>query len=147
MISERQSIFVDTSAFVGLIVNSDSIHPASLSVMAELTAKKCRLITTEFVLAELANGLSGVRFRSVVAAFIGQITHNPSVTVVWSDQEFFSSSLALYQDRPDKNWSLTDCASFVVMNDRGIDTAFTTDGHFEQAGFVRLVDGGSDVRG
>jgi predicted nucleic acid-binding protein len=66
---------------------------------------------------------------------------NHGVEIVWSNRELFDESYNLYQDREDKDWSLTDCASFVVMNERNITTAFTTDGHFAQAGFQKLLEG------
>jgi hypothetical protein len=54
-------------------------------------------------------------------------------------QELFDRGVALYESRPDKEWSLTDCISFVVMADHGITEALTGDRHFEQAGFVALL--------
>ena len=59
--------------------------------------------------------------------------------VVHVDQELLEQGLALFQSRPDKEWSLTDCISFAVMQKRGIGRALTTDHHFEQAGFERLL--------
>ncbi len=45
----------------------------------------------------------------------------------------------LYSQRPDKDWGLTDCISFAVMTQEGITQAFTSDRHFEQAGFTKLL--------
>jgi hypothetical protein len=56
-----------------------------------------------------------------------------------ASRELFDSGWALYQDRPDKDWSLTDCISFVAMRERGIIEALTGDHHFEQAGFRALL--------
>ena len=53
--------------------------------------------------------------------------------------ELFERGLALYNARPDKEWSLTDCISFVVMADEGLTDALTGDRHFEQAGFTALL--------
>lgn len=140
MINSRDRVFVDTSAFIGLIVKSDSVHPSAVRTMAELKEKKCRLFTTEFVLFELANALSAVRYRETASAFIDRIIANSAITIAWSNSNLFDSARALYKNRLDKNWSLTDCASFVVMNDLRLAVAFTTDGHFEQAGFVKLLE-------
>ena len=49
------------------------------------------------------------------------------------------SGLNLYEQRLDKDWGLTDCISFVVMQREQIQEAFTSDKHFEQAGFIRLL--------
>ena len=51
----------------------------------------------------------------------------------------FQRGLRLYEERPDKEWSLTDCLSFVVMKDENLREALTGDQHFEQAGFIALL--------
>jgi predicted nucleic acid-binding protein len=61
------------------------------------------------------------------------------VAIVASSRELFRRGFDLYADRPDKEWSLTDCISFVVMTDRRITDALTGDHHFEQAGFVAIL--------
>lgn len=139
MINNRETVFVDTSAFIGLIVNSDSVHSPSVTIMSELFEKKCRLVTSEYIFFELANAFSAARSRTAAVNFIDQIATNPDVDIVWSSRELFTDSYELYQDRRDKNWSLTDCTSFIIMREFGISLAFTTDSHFEQAGFVRLL--------
>jgi hypothetical protein len=60
-------------------------------------------------------------------------------TIIGPDQYWFDAGMELYADRPDKDWSLTDCISFVVMQERGITDALTGDRHFEQAGFRALL--------
>jgi predicted nucleic acid-binding protein len=57
------------------------------------------------------------------------------VLIVGPEPETFTQGIELYRNRPDKNWSLTDCISFVVMKREGITEALTGDRHFEQAGF------------
>jgi uncharacterized protein len=63
----------------------------------------------------------------------------PLTTVVPFDSTLMNRGLALFASRSDKDWSLTDCVSFLVMNDRGITDALTADHHFEQAGFVAVL--------
>jgi predicted nucleic acid-binding protein len=41
--------------------------------------------------------------------------------------------------RLDKDYSLCDAVSFIIMESEGITEAHTTDHHFEQEGFVRLL--------
>lgn len=53
--------------------------------------------------------------------------------------ELFASAIALYKQMDDKQWSLVDCVSFVVMRERGITAALTSDRHFIQAGFQALL--------
>jgi hypothetical protein len=64
---------------------------------------------------------------------------DPRVVVVPSSRDLFDRAMGLYRSRPDKDWSLTDCVSFVVMRERGITEALTGDHHFEQAGFRALL--------
>lgn len=56
-----------------------------------------------------------------------------------ASHDLFRRGLRLYFDRPDKEWSLTDCISFVVMGDEGLSEALTGDHHFEQASFTALL--------
>ncbi len=67
----------------------------------------------------------------IEAAAIGRL--------VWVDEDLCARGWQLYRDRLDKDWSLTDCVSFVVMRHRAITEALTADRHFEQAGFIRLI--------
>ena len=64
---------------------------------------------------------------------------SPAIRVVPASRPLFEEAIALYASRLDKNWSLTDCISFVVMRDEGITQALTGDHHFEQAGFEVLL--------
>lgn len=108
--------------------------------MAELYRGETTLVTTELVIVEFANALSKIDFRGSAIRMIDDLLTVLNVEVVWSDRELFDAAYDLYRNRPDKEWSLTDCASFVVMKERDISLAFTSDKHFEQAGFERLLE-------
>lgn len=70
------------------------------------------------------------------------ITYNDDdVEILSVDSELFSKALKFYSSRIDKEWGLTDCISFVVMKDRKLKDALTSDHHFEQAGFQALLRG------
>ena len=69
----------------------------------------------------------------------GRPAHDPSVQIVPIDLSLEAAAWQLWKSRPDKEWSLVDCSSFIVMQQRGLTEALTTDHHFEQAGFVRLL--------
>lgn len=139
-IKPREKVFVDTAAFIGILVDKDENHKSAIEVMSDLRAKKARLFTTEAVLFELANALSAIEIRVRAISFIDTLRQLSSFEIVPTNAELFENALRLYRERPDKEWSLTDCASFVVMRTRGINLAFTSDKHFEQAGFVRLLE-------
>ena len=139
-IKPREKVLIDTAAFVGILVGRDENHQSAIKTMSDLRAKKARLFTTEAVLFELANALSAIEFRARTVSFIDTLRGLASFEIVPTNAELFQNALRLYRERPDKEWSLTDCASFVVMRERGINTAFTSDKHFEQAGFIRLLE-------
>lgn len=139
-IKPREKVFVDTAAFIGILIDKDENHQSAIESMRDLRAKKARLLTTEAVLFELAGALSAVEFRARAISFIDTLRSLSSFEIFPTNGELFENALRLYRERPDKEWSLTDCASFVVMKERGINTAFTSDKHFEQAGFVRLLE-------
>lgn len=92
--------------------------------MAELTA----LLTRPFRMP-----------KSLQVAFLGKLRTEPSIEIVPIDPALDQEPWQLWTSRPDKDWSLVDCASFVVMRRRGLIEALASDHHFEQAGFVRLL--------
>jgi uncharacterized protein len=67
------------------------------------------------------------------------IIRGEATTVIPFDAGLMERGLALFAEREDKDWSLTDCVSFIVMQDRGITDVLTVDRHFEQAGFIALL--------
>jgi uncharacterized protein len=83
------------------------------------------------------NAMCGAATRSVAAQAFGQIRHDPHIEVVPQSANLSSTAIELYTARKDKDWSLTDCLSFIIMEQRNIRDALTADGHFEQAGFGR----------
>ncbi len=139
-IEPRENVFADTAAFAALLIRRDKFNQTANQIMAELSEKDTKLFTTEMVLVELANALSAIEFRARATILIDELQMLPNVEIVWSSVELFEKAWSLYRERPDKEWSLTDCASFVVMRERKINLAFTSDKHFEQAGFVKLLE-------
>jgi uncharacterized protein len=99
-------------------------------------------LTTDAVLIEVANAFSRTKFRitaqRLIEAMQASVTAQ-AATIVHVDMDLWQRGWQLYSSRSDKNWSLTDYISFVVMGDLNVRRAFTHDHHFEQAGFVRLL--------
>jgi predicted nucleic acid-binding protein len=96
-------------------------------------------LTTEFVLTEIANGLSAVKFREDAGNIIHVLQDDELVQIILASSELFSKGLDLYENRKDKDWGLTDCISFVVMQEMYVTAALTPDDHFRQAGFRALL--------
>jgi len=90
------------------------------------------------VLAEVLNRFGSTTLRIPAAAFLEELEHDPDVKILGHSDALYERGLTLYRARPDKEWSLTDCISFVVMHEQNITDALTGDHHFAQAGFVPL---------
>lgn len=96
-------------------------------------------MTTDFIILELGDALCSVYWRSKFARFINLISHLESISIMPLERNLLNQGLILYESRQDKDWGLTDCINFVVMQRENITEAFTNDKHFEQAGFIRLL--------
>lgn len=129
-------IFIDTSFFLALLDVRDSLNPCARSWANSLKEK---LVVTEYVLWETINAASSPLKRPSVHALIDYVRRHPTYEVIPASADLFEAGLRLHADRPDKAWSLTDCISFVIMEQRGIRQALTFDHHFEQAGFEALL--------
>jgi predicted nucleic acid-binding protein len=91
------------------------------------------LVTTEYVLAEVGDAMATSRLRQAFPRALRRLRSEPAVEIVPGSTGLFQRGVQRYEDRPDKQWSLTDCISFAVMEERGIREALTGDRHFEQA--------------
>ena len=137
-----ETVFWDTAAFVALGNRDDELHAVAIAVSQELARANARILTTDAVLTEVANTFSKTALRpiahQVIEAF--QASVRPRVAqLIHVDAGLWQRGWQFFQDRPDKDWSLTDCISFLVMQDRKLRRAFTSDHHFEQAGFEKLM--------
>lgn len=88
---------------------------------------------------EIGNALAKPRTRKVAIDLLEALEKDSQLEIVPLSESLFRRSFELYQRRTDKEWGLTDCISFIVMQDRGITDALTTDEHFQQAGFPPLL--------
>ena len=96
-------------------------------------------MTTQWVLTEVADAFADIPARRMLQAKFVLLDEDPGTQITPASAELFERGLWLYNARPDKGWSLTDCISFVVMTDEGLTEALTGDRHFEQAGFRALL--------
>ena len=132
-------IFLDTS-YINVLVNTrDSWHAVAVRMERHLASDRRRLLITEFVLVEIADGLAAVRFRGHATRVIATLQASPLVEIVPASSHPFAAALELYRRHADKDWGLTDCASFAVMGERALSEALTADEHFRQAGFRALL--------
>jgi predicted nucleic acid-binding protein len=135
-----KKVFADTFYWAALINPRDQWHESALRVRERIHGE-VRLVTTESILIELMNYYCeyGGEMRNVVVEDIRDIMVDSNITYVEHGPTTFLDAITLYEQRPDKGYSLTDCISMLVMRDHGISEVLTHDGHFEQEGFVVLL--------
>jgi predicted nucleic acid-binding protein len=129
-------MLLDTSGLLCCYHAGETQHADALTFFNAATTR----LTHSYVLAEFvalcqARGLN----RARVLTFAADLLDNPHVEIVWVDETLHHSALMLLQARLDKAYSLCDAVSFVLMRERGITEGLTTDNHFEQEGFIRLL--------
>ena len=135
-------VFLDTAYAIALSVESDEHHERAEGLAEQLEAEQTRLVTTRAILLEIGNALSKKRYRKAALALLDALEQDPQVEIVPLSEELFEQALELFRNRPDKQWGLVDCVSFIVMQERGLTEALTTDEHYEQAGFRALLRDG-----
>ena len=131
--------FADSNYWIALFDPDDFLHIRAIEIAAQLPAF-ARVITSDFVIIEVLNALSGDT-REIKQKAIQLFEHSSlssSLDVVRWSRELFERAKTLYL-RADKSWSIVDCSSFVIMRERGIRDALTYDRHFQQAGFRALL--------
>jgi hypothetical protein len=138
-IDPKDEVFLDTSYALALSASTDQYHGRALRLADELEAAKARLVTTRAVLLEIGNALARQRYRTAAISLLRALETDPGVRVLPLTEDLYARALALYCSRPDKEWGLIDCASFVVMSERGLTKAVTADEHLQQCGFRALL--------
>jgi len=133
-----KKVFADTSYWIGLIVLKDQLHKRAVVLTEQLA--DAQFVTSEMVLAELFNAASRDRdLRESAAELVDDFRRNRGGIIVAQTAGQFDGALQLYKQVSDKAWSLKDCASFLIMEEMGIQEALTHDQHFVQAGFEALL--------
>jgi predicted nucleic acid-binding protein len=134
-------MFADTSGWASAVDRTQTYHPLAGSLIRQAKKAGETILTTNYVLAELTSLLtSPLRIpRARQVQFLSSLRAATWVEIIHIDAILDAAAWRLWQSRPDKEWSLVDCSSFVVMQNRGLTEALTTDHHFEQAGFIRLL--------
>ncbi|MCY2953375.1 MAG: PIN domain-containing protein [Planctomycetota bacterium] len=129
-------MFLDTSGLLSLYDARDAFHANAV----QLYRGAHRLITHNYVLAELA-ALANARNlpREGALRYIADLLDHPVIETLWVDEPLHRAALTLLSRRLDKTYSLCDAVSFLQMEERRIREALTTDRHFEQEGFTRLL--------
>lgn len=127
--------FAGASFWIALSSRRDQFYPRAVACRQHLVRSRASLATTEAVLWEWLNALADPVLRVTAAEGCRRCHRDPRAEVAPFDGDLIEAAVRLFEARPDKSWSLTDCSSFVVMEGRKLTDALTADRHFQQAGF------------
>src|SRR5262245_40231303 len=128
--------FADTFYYLALANPADEAHGRAREITRTL---RRGVITTEFVLVEVGDALAGCDARPAFLRLLQAQRTRRTVEIIPASSTLLEKGVQLFAQRLDKEWSLTDCVSFVAMQEYGISDALTADRHFEQAGFTALL--------
>ena len=128
--------FADTFYFIAMLNERDPHHARVLDLNASM---RRRLVTTSWVLTEVADAMARPPNRALFIRLLGLLRESDATSIIPFSEELFEAGFQLYSERKEKDWPITDCISFVVMRREGIVDALTGDLHFAQAGFNVLL--------
>ncbi len=137
------TVFADTVYWVATVLPKDQWKEPARRAKESLGS--VRLLTTDEVLIEFLASLShgGEHVRRQAVQMVRAILDNPNVTVLAQSRDSFLDGMHLYEQRPDKEYSPTDCISMNAMRRESVKKILTNDRHFKQEGFVVLMNGES----
>lgn len=137
-------VFADSGYFIALLQPDDRVHRSARAMATD--SEDDAIVTTEMVLVELFSHMSrrGESARLAAHTLVSELRDDPHTDIVPQTTEQFRAAAELYAARADQRWSLTDCASFPVMQKRGISEALAYDRDFKQDGFAALLRGDPD---
>jgi predicted nucleic acid-binding protein len=132
-------VFADAGYWIALLNPRDGLHAKASEVSRQLG--RVRIVTSEMVLTEVLNSFArrGSLLREAACALVDQIRSSPNAEVVPMTSAGFRQGSVYYRARADKTWSVTDCTSFRIMEEKGITDALSADDDFVQAGFHALL--------
>jgi len=135
------ALFADAGYWIALFNPRDQLHTKAITVSNSLQGRP--IVTSQMALIEFLNHYAalGQPFRQHAVQIVRSLQDDADVEVVLQTEAQFAAALTLYTQRPDKEWGLTDCASFLIMQEQGITEALAHDDHFYQAGFIPLLRG------
>ncbi len=130
-------MFADTGYWIALFDKKDTLHQKATAVSSALGPH--RMVTSEMVLVEFLATYSATKLRTAAAGLVLSVQRDANCEVVHQTADQFAKAFELFATRGDKEWSLTDCASFNLMKERDMTDALAHDTHFKQAGFSALL--------
>lgn len=136
----RGELFLDSAYAIALSSPKDEYHKQAVILAQQIERQQMRLITTRAVVLEIGDALARSTYRKEAIKLLSSFEKDIDfVQIIPISERLYERGFQLYRSRQDKEWGITDCVSFVVMWDRGLTKALTTDRHFQQAGFQALL--------
>ena len=134
-----RKVFADTLYWVATVKPNDPYEAEARE--ARQTVGPCLIVTTDEVLCEFATALakSGPMLREKAVRIVKELLGSASVKILSQSRESFLHALDRFANRPDKQYSLTDCSSMNAMDAEGIQDVLTNDHHFQQEGYSVLI--------
>lgn len=140
-----REIFIDTGGFFSLLVKNDVFHRRATKILNQAQNERWTFRTTDYVLDETVTLLKARRVPNQIEKLFDVVDRSNFLIVDWIGPEYFSKARDYFMKRLDQGYSFTDCTSFIVMQDRKIKKALTTDSHFLEAGFEKLIESESEL--
>ena len=137
--TQSRALFADSGYWIAIMHTDDQLHLQARRVASRMAS--VQIVTTQMVLTEALNYMSelGEHRRSFASDMVRGLGDAPNIEIIPQTDAQFRAAVERYAARSDQSWSLTDCASFLAMEERGITEALAYDRDFEQAGFVALL--------
>jgi predicted nucleic acid-binding protein len=137
--SSTNLVYVDAAGWIALVNLRDALHTEAVRIYKQRLQEQCHFATASVVLLEVGNWLSPAPLRGLAIDLLQRIEQSSRIEVVHVTRELYAEGWQLYSNRLDKDWGMIDCISFVIMQERNLTEALTSDHHFEQAGFKVLL--------
>jgi predicted nucleic acid-binding protein len=131
-----KAVFADASFYIAWMNPRDEFHTEADRLAENYFGE---IFTSEYVLIEVGNWLSRATDKSFFVQLLDYLKEDPQTRIIPASPELFREGFWLFSQRTDKDWSMTDCISFYLMKEKGIQEAFSSDHHFEQAGYRILL--------
>jgi len=131
------AVFIDTSYLLALELTNDQNHQLAKTHWQQVVTSMPTLVTTSYVFDEVVTYFNSRGYHAKAVQVGNSLLFSPSIELISVDETLFYTGWNYFQQYQDKQYSLTDCISFIAMQQRGIQVAFTFDKHFIQAGFQK----------
>lgn len=134
----KQSIFIDADALVALTDQNDASHTQAKEIQAYLATFPHRRYSSSFAVGEAITVISQNGGLSLAIPF-AQTIFSGDIHVIDASRRHCLNAVKKFTKQTSKNARFTDMINMILMENLDIDTIFSFDKHYEQAGFHLLT--------